>query len=180
MNDPEAPAPFVARFDLNRLSEAGYETEIVLGPVELTKLAHWADVASVENFRGRVSLRRLAPSRFAYSASLAARITQDCTVTLEPVSSNIDIDFTRELHLVSQARKIVDFSGEIASVADDDGVPEEIESPRYDLAAPLLEEFLLAIDPYPRAPGVVFEAPADPGAATESPFAALKKLKGQS
>ncbi len=54
--------------------------------------------------------------------------------------------------------------------------PEEIDSLHYDLAAALIEEFILALDPYPRAPGVEFQAPEGEGAA-ESPFAVLKGLK---
>ena len=60
----------------------------------------------------------------------------------------------------------------------DEDVPEEIESLHYDLAGPLLEEFVLALDPYPRAPGGGISAP--PKAADdrpESPFAVLKGLK---
>jgi hypothetical protein len=55
-------------------------------------------------------------------------------------------------------------------------MPEEIDSLHYDLTAPLIEEFILALDPYPRAPGVEFQAPEGEGA-PESPFAVLKGLK---
>ena len=58
-------------------------------------------------------------------------------------------------------KKIIDFSGELSPAAGGDDVPEEIDSTRYDLVAPLLEEFSLAIDPYPRAPGVAFDVPQD-------------------
>ena len=54
--------------------------------------------------------------------------------------------------------------------------PDEIESLRYDLAAPLREELALAIDPYPRAPGVAFEKPDDADK-SDHPFAVLERLK---
>ena len=169
--------PPIERFyDLNRLSEAGYEAAIELGPDERARLAAWADVVAVNRFEGRVSLTRLSNTRFNYVAHLEADIVQACTVTLEPVSSNISLDFTRALHLVPQVKKTLDFSGELSPAAGDDEVPEEIDSTRYDLAAPLLEEFSLAIDPYPRAPGVAFEAPEDKDR-PENPFAVLGKLK---
>jgi hypothetical protein len=177
MKHPEHRPPIERIYDLNRLSEAGYETEIVPSTEQLRDLAEWAGVAEIGSFRGRISLRRLSSSRFAYEASLEASITQTCTVTLEPVSSKIAMDFARSLHLVPQARKVVDFSGELSPAAGDGAVPEEIESPRFDLAAPLLEEFLLAIDPYPRAPGVAFEPPANEAEKPENPFAVLKSLK---
>ena len=56
-------------------------------------------------------------------------------------------------------------------------MPETIVSLDYDLAAPLLEEFALAIDPYPRKAGAAFAVPAEPDDAPESPFAVLKTLK---
>jgi hypothetical protein len=64
---------------------------------------------------------------------------------------------------------------ELAPGAGDDEAPEEIESTRYDVAGPVLEEFSLAIDPYPRAPGVAYEPPPDEK--PESPFAVLARLK---
>lgn len=169
--------PITRFYDLNCLSEAGYETSFDLGRPELAALAEWADVVAVNSFHATVSMKRLSPSRFAYAARLEAQIVQNCTVSLEPISSNISMDFARTLHLVAQARKTADFSGELSPAAGDEDVPEEIDSPRFDLAAPLLEEFVLAIDPYPRAPGVSLELPAEDDAKPENPFAVLKGLK---
>lgn len=171
--------PLERFYDLNRLSGAGYETEITASPDDRGKLAQWAEISSVEKFAGHVALRRLSATRFSYVAHLEADIVQSCTVTLEPVPARVVLDFTRTLHLVPQVKKAVDFSGELSPAAGDDQVPEEIDSPRFDLAAPILEEFLLAVDPYPRAPGVEFDAPADPDGQPENPFAVLKGLKSQ-
>jgi hypothetical protein len=174
----DQPPPIERLYDLNRLSEAGYEAAIELGPDELAKLARWVDVISVSRFEGRVSLTRLSSTRFNYAAELKADIVQACTVTLEPVSARLSLDFTRELHLVPHVKKTIDFSGELSpAAAGADEVPEEIDSTRYDLFGPLLEEFSLAIDPYPRAPGVAFDAPKDAGDPPENPFAVLGKLK---
>jgi hypothetical protein len=177
MKTPDDHSPVERIYDLDRLSEAGYETEIVLNDVQRRELAGWVDVVGVNKFEGRVSLRRLSASRFAYTAHLDADIVQSCTVTLDPVYASISIDFTRSLLLVRQVKKVLDFSGELSAAAGEDDVPEEIDSTRYDLAAPLLEEFSLAIDPYPRAPGVAFEAGEKVADAPESPFAVLKALK---
>jgi uncharacterized metal-binding protein YceD (DUF177 family) len=177
MSSNEHQPPLERIFDLNRLSEAGFETEIEATPEQLRALAQWAEVSEVKSFRGLLSLSRLSASRFSYAADLEADIVQTCAVTLEPVSSHIKLDFTRSLHLVSQVKKLVDFSGELSSMAGDEAVPEEIDSPRFDLAAPLLEEFLLAIDPYPRAPGVAFESPQEEAEKPQNPFAILKSLK---
>ena len=59
---------------------------------------------------------------------------------------------------------------------EDDG-PEEIDSLHIDLATPVLEEFVLSLDPYPRRSGVEFGAKGLDSTPPESPFAVLKTLK---
>jgi len=95
------------------------------------------------------------------------------------VTSHISRKFHRELHLIPNVHRFADKGGAVTLDAADDDAPEEIARSRYDLAGPLLEEFVLAIDPYPRAPGVAFEVPAPESDKPESPFAVLKQLKGQ-
>src|SRR5262249_55187485 len=100
---------------------------------------------------------------------------QACVVSLEPLVAPIAREFTRELH-VTPARAQVQEKDVIVSPAEDE-IPEEIESLHYDLAGPLVEEFLLAIDPYPRRSGVEFAPPEAALGRPESPFAVLKGLK---
>lgn len=179
MREPDHALPLERVYNLSRLSEAGYETTISASPEDRTRIASWADVESVERFEARISLKRVSNTRFHYRAELAVELTQLCVVTLEPVLSKISLDFTRILQLVPKARSTFDLGGELSPAEGDDDMPEDIESTRYDLAAPLLEEFSLAIDPYPHAPGVIFEPPAEPPELRNSPFARLKVLKGE-
>ena len=126
-------------------------------------------------FSARITLKKISPTRFDLHFHLGAVVVQACVVTLEPLTARIEKDFTRELHFAPNLKRPVE--KEIVIAPGDDELPEEIESLHYDLAGPLIEEFLLAIDPYPRAPGVAFEAPAGMNEAPESPFAVLKGLK---
>ena len=177
------PAPPLQRFyDLKDLSEAGDEVVVAAKPAEFPALAEWLGVDAVERFEATVTLRRLSHSRFLYEAVLGADVVQSCVVSLEPVASHVERSFTRTLHLIPRhprgRKPEVEGSGILTLGAGDDEVPEELESPRFDLAAPLLEEALLGIEPYPRAEGVAFKPPegvAEPP--KESPFAALKRLK---
>jgi len=177
------PAPPLQRFyDLADLSEAGDEIVIVAKPADLPALAAWLGVDAIERFEATVTLRRLSPGRFHYAAEVGADVVQSCVVSLQPVASHIERRFSRTLHLAPRLprgrRPEPEAGGILTLAAGDEEVPEELESPRFDLVAPLLEELLLAIDPYPRAEGVAFEPPegaAEP--AKESPFAALKRLK---
>ena len=170
--NPMRATPLSVVYDLSRLSEAGAELTITANPEQRAQLALWAEVDLVETFEARVRLKRRAPSRFEYRAELTADITQSCVVTLEPVRSSVALEITRDLHLVKLPPGAAVTPQELSAPADEG--PEEIHDSRYDLAGPLLEEFSLAVDPYPRAPGVAFES-AEPEASPESPFAVLKR-----
>ena len=172
MND-ERVAPIQHFFALGDLSQAGSRIEIVADGDDLARLARWAGVDTVRAFGAQVELCRLSRTRFSFEAELEADIVQSCVVTLDPVATHIAKRITRELHFSPRPRAE---GGELTLSAGDEDVPEEIASLDYDLAAPLLEEFLLAIDPYPRKQGVAFEPPGQPAEPPESPFAMLKRL----
>jgi hypothetical protein len=170
-------APFVHHYDLRDLGQGGARISIVLDGEDLDRLAQWAGVEKVESFSAKIELQKSSSSRFKLGAHLEADILQNCVVTLDPVRSQVVRDFSRELHLVAATRIVTEAPGPLTLAAGDDDAPEEIASPLIDLAAPLLEELSLGIDPYPRAPGVAFEQPQDAQTGSESPFAVLKALK---
>lgn len=109
---------------------------------------------------------------------LQARVGQTCVVTLDPVENEIDEAIDVTFAPVDPLDRLDDQSDE-----DDDGEsdvsdkPEPIEGGMIDLGRLATDVLFLAIDPYPRKPGAVFEsqiAAADP---EDHPFAALKALK---
>ena len=120
-----APLPFERIYDLSRLSEAGDEVLIKPSADDLTRLAQWAEIESVERFEGGVTLRKLSPTRFAYDAVLTADIVQACAVTLEPLRSHIAHSFARELHYTPAIKRHADLAPELA--LGDDEAPDEIE-----------------------------------------------------
>jgi uncharacterized metal-binding protein YceD (DUF177 family) len=162
-------------FNLARLGRAGDSVTLTARGDELRQIAAWAEVRAVDAFAATIDLQKLSPTRYSYRATLRADIVQDCVVTLEPLRSHIERDIHRELYLSETGRPLAD--SEVVVDPDDEDVVEEIASLHYDLAKPVLEELILAIDPYPRAPGVAFAAPSEPDAKPESPFAVLKNLK---
>jgi len=168
--------PPLQRFtDLSALSEAGTEISIAATAEDLSRLAVWLGVSAVESFTATVHLRRLSSTRFSYAAAFKADVVQACVVTLEPVNSHIAREFARELHLA--AHHPAPKAESLTLAAGDQDAPDEIDNARFDVAVPILEELSLAIDPYPRAPGVAFETPPDSGDRRDSPFAVLGRLK---
>jgi hypothetical protein len=173
-------SPFQEIYDLGDLGRGTADLRITTTDDDRARIARWADVQAVEAFAATMVLRKHAANSFSLDAELTADVVQDCVVTLEPVRSHVARHIHRELHLAPSLRHRSDTTIALPQSAGDDDVPEEIDSLDYDLAGPLLEELVLALDPYPRAPGVEFAAPAEAGepeTKPESPFAVLKSLK---
>lgn len=168
-------------YNLSRLGNAGDTVSLDADETQRAAIARLAEALSVTRFDVQVVLKKAAPNRFVLDYRLQAEVTQACVVTLVPVVSQVDTSFTRELHFAgpghrAPAKPELDLPAQDISL-DEGEEPEEIESLHYDLVGPVLEEFLLALDPYPRCPGVEFDAAAHADAPPESPFAVLKSLK---
>ncbi|HWE46237.1 MAG TPA: DUF177 domain-containing protein [Caulobacteraceae bacterium] len=102
-----------------------------------------------------------------------AKVVQICGVSLEPFETDIRSDFS------------IPFTTEPAAGADDAedhefgladlDAPDVIETGVLDIGAYVIEHLALELDPFPRKPGVEFEAPPEEHEA--SPFAVLAELK---
>ena len=172
--------PLSHSYNLARLGNAGDEVRFWADEAERAHIAEWAGVQSVERLEVQVGVKKLEPNRFALSFDLAAEVTQSCVVTLEPVPAQIQRSFSRELVFVGTTRHRADQTpkpAESEAVIDLEEGPEEIASLHIDLAVPVLEEFALALDPYPRRPGVQFVPKTGDLSPPDSPFAVLKGLK---
>ena len=168
--------PLERYYDLSNTPVAGYELDIVAGAEELRALARWAGVDDIPVLKAHISVRPQSKTRFVEEVRLDADVVQSCVVTLQPVRTHIAREFTRVLHLLPGLQRFADEGGSVSAAAIGEDPPDEIDGPDYDLGTPLREELALAIDPYPRAPGVAFEPPGDQDQ-PESPFAVLGKLK---
>ncbi|OJT96209.1 MAG: hypothetical protein BGN82_05055 [Alphaproteobacteria bacterium 65-7] len=174
--------PLSHSYNLARLGNAGDAVTFSADAEQRAAIARWSGVLSVEAFHVAVDVRKLGPVHFGLTFRLMADVTQACVVTLDPVPAHLEQNFSRELHFTGPARHRGerpaprDDESDVDLTAEEEG-PEEIESLHYNLAGPVLEEYVLALDPYPRRPGVAFEAQTEGGGRPESPFAVLKGLK---
>jgi uncharacterized metal-binding protein YceD (DUF177 family) len=159
---------------------AGLDVRIAADAATLTALAKADDLPGIASLEATFHLSPKAGERINVSGEMRATVTQICVVTLEPFDSNIvepiDVDFAPAEMLQGDAAMP---PGEEVLLAPDP--PDPIVDGKIDLGA-LASEFLaLGLDPYPRKPGVNFEAPAAaPEVGAESPFSALSKLKERS
>jgi uncharacterized metal-binding protein YceD (DUF177 family) len=104
-------------------------------------------------------------------------VEQICGLSLEPFEQPISGEI--EVRLVppgSPSAPAEDEGGEIELDPEAPDPPDVMDGDTIDLAAYLIEQLALAVDPFPRKPGAAFDYAPDPG--VESPFAVLKRLKG--
>jgi len=178
MIDP--PVPFSLLFDLGASPDRGAEIALAPSEAERQAISHWLGTEAVESFKANIQISREGNDRYAYLASFEADVVQACVVTLEPVPAHLSGEFRRSFRVLPRKaarRRKEPAPAEIDLSATDEDEPELLEGPIVDVAAPVLEELSLALDPYPRAPGAAFEAPPAEAIPSESPFAVLEKLK---
>lgn len=108
-----------------------------------------------------------------------ATVVQTCTVSLDPfesaISENVDVVFLSEQKAAAWARAR---AAQPEQGLDDEDPPDQIVDGQIDLGELTAEFLALGIDPYPRKPGVAFDAEGFAPEKDESPFAALARLKG--
>ena len=170
--------PYSVNFDLGALSERGAELRLQPNETERAAIAEWLGISKLESFSAAVRLSRAGEDRYRYEARFTAAVVQACVVTLEPVPAKLEGEFTRELLVVDKtSKRRVPASRLLTPANMDDEEADVLETPILDVAAPVLEELSLSLDPYPRAAGASFAEPVKDEPKPESPFAVLGELK---
>lgn len=157
--------------------------ELPSAPVEISAdaaarnaLAAANDLVSVDSLHASVELSRAPGGAIVVSGRIIADIVQTCVVSLVPVPAHIDEDFT--VRFIAGVRSGAEPALELVLDPAAPDPPEVLTGPAIDVGALVEEHFVLAIDPYPRAPGAVLPGAVhdDAPANGDSPFAALAGL----
>lgn len=174
----DATIPFSHPVRVEAIRQRG--TDVVLRPDEAERaaLARALELSALDGLVARYHLTRNG-DKVKLSGEIEAELQQVCVVTLEafPVSLKIPVklDFAPELEEILP-RKLADQEIDLEVRLNEEDPPEPIVDGTVDLGVVTQEFLALSIDPYPRKPGVSFDAD-EAGVAPESPFAALAKLK---
>jgi uncharacterized metal-binding protein YceD (DUF177 family) len=148
---------------------------------ELAALTRRLDLVRLDSLSAKVELgpttrRGIIPLQ----GTLTADIVQTCCVTLEEFSTHVEEAFSTEYAPADVIAR--DFPHQ---EDDEDGrdVPEVIENGEIDVGEVVTQYLSLTLSPYPRKPGVVFDAAVlgeDAADSTDNgrqnPFAGLKGL----
>jgi uncharacterized metal-binding protein YceD (DUF177 family) len=156
---------------LEDVPETGLRLALAADERTRASVAKLADLRALPRLEATFELTRHARDGLHVVGTLSATVGQTCVVTLDPIENEIEepIDL-----IFAPAQAAIAESSGIEDVAVD--APERLTGGMVDLGAIATEFLMLAIDPYPRKSGAIFEPPAPPDDSS-NPFAALAALK---
>jgi hypothetical protein len=135
-------------------------------------VAKLADLRELPRLEATFELARHGRGGLHVVGAVSATVGQTCVVTLDPIENEIEENI--DLVFAPAPASIAEIGGSVEDLPLDG--PEPLSGGVIDLGAIATEFLILAIDPYPRKPGAVFEPP-DVADDSDHPFAALAVLK---
>lgn len=174
--------PFSYPVKVGHISANAVRVRIEANAEELLGLAKLWNVLTVRFLKAELQISRWKKDGVRIKGTVEAEIEQACVVTLEPVVSQINEQL--EQVFVPEGSKLarltLDGQGEMVIDPDGPDLPEPFVGDTIDAGALVTEFAALAIEPYPRKPGVEFSGHTEDSGAEiirPSPFAALKDWK---
>ncbi len=137
-------------------------------------IAKALDIESLESLEADVTLGEWLDG-VELSGRWRAAIVQICGVSLDPFETGLEGRFTVHAVPPGSPNAPAEPTGEVEFDSEADDPPDLLESETLDVGAYVVEHLALEIDPFPRKPGIEFEAPDEP--APPSPFDVLRALK---
>lgn len=167
---------FFRPFEVDALGEDEVVRTIEGSPAECRAVAGRLGLEVLRSLRAELRLqRRDGGPLIRLDGQFEAEFVQLCVVSLEPLEQALAEDFSQTYSL-----EPVRIEDEVELTLDDEDLPEEVRGGVIDLGEAVVQQFAIAVDPYPRRPGAAVPPGLEAGRDAESagPFAALKVLKG--
>ncbi|MBR0788992.1 DUF177 domain-containing protein [Bradyrhizobium manausense] len=181
MNRPmTGPDPWRAPVIVAQIPDTGVHRKLEASAAERQAMADLAGLRDVLSAHAEFDVEPKSGGRVQVTGRVQARVGQTCVVTLDPIESEIDEEVDLTFAPEAETRRLEDL---IEEGQDDEDPPEVADPPEaivngiIDLGRIATDALFLAIDPYPRKPGVVFEAEVTAPDPEDHPFAALKALQ---
>jgi len=151
---------------LDRIGAHGTALSVEAAAGELPAIAGRLRIVALASLHCAFRLRRIGTATIEAQGDLRARVTETCVVTLDEFEHEVRESFT--VHFVP------------AGTENDDPDPESVdqipfEGSAVDVGEAAVEQFALALHPFPRRPGAAI--PADLVAEPAGPFAGLSALR---
>jgi hypothetical protein len=170
--------PWSVPIAVAQIPDTGLHRDIEAGPAARAAMAELGGLREVLSARASLDVTPRGGGRFQVEGRVRARIGQTCVVTLDPIENDIDeaIDLIfAPPEQIPELSDLIDDAAESSEAIPDP--PEPIENGFIDLGRLATDALFLGVDPYPRRPDAVFDAPVVAPDPEDHPFAALKALQ---
>lgn len=173
--------PISHNVSIARLPQKGMTVCLKASHQELAALTKAHGLISVDNFDAELLVSKWRRDGVRISGHVKASIIQACSITLEPLSAQIDaeIDALFVPESSKLARPKLDEDGEMILDSDGPDAPETFTGDHLDVGAIAEEFFALSIEMYPRKQGAELAISNEVPETTPvkiSPFAKLSQL----
>jgi len=161
---------------VREISGSGRHFNITTTQAERAAVASQLGLPGIAELTARLIVAPFGKEGLAVNGTIHSRLTQTCVVSAEDFETTVEAPVEIRFSPDGQDPN-ADF--DLAELNDPDAQdpPDLLTGGEIDLG-PIIAEFLaLALDPYPRKPGITFEAPEEE--AELSPFSALNTLKNK-
>ncbi len=170
--------PWRVPITVAQIPDTGLHREIEADPAARAAMAEVAGLREVLAASASLDITPRGGGRLHVGGHVRARIGQTCVITLDPIENDINEPIDLIFAPPEQIPELADLVDEAAaSDVEIPDPPEPIENGAIDLGRIATDALFLAIDPYPRRPGAVYEPPVAAADPDDHPFAALKSLK---
>jgi uncharacterized metal-binding protein YceD (DUF177 family) len=164
-SSPPLPPELSRPLPLGAIGPAGRQLAITATPAECEALSRRCHLLGIAALAAELQLTPEPDGAVRATGRFTATVTQACVVTLEPVEQHMALPLA--FRLLPPGREEADGPDDLDEIACPDGMA--------DLGEAVAEQFALALDPYPRAPGAELPPEAQDDAA--GAFAALRRLQ---
>ena len=173
--------PWSVPVTVAQIPDTGLHRDFEADRAEREAMAEVAGLRNIVSASASLDLMLKRGGRVHVTGRVQARIGQVCVVTLDPIENEIDEDIDLIFappEQISQLADLVEESAESDTEIPDP--PEPIINGVIDLGRLATDALFLAVDPYPRKPGAVFEPHVEAADPEDHPFAALKARRSDS
>lgn len=170
--------PWRALVIVAQIPKIGLSRELEADAATRAAMAETAGLREILSARALFDIKPESRGRVHVAGKLSARIGQTCVVTLDPIENDIDESIDLIFAPPEQFARLADRNhDEAEGRAEAVDQLEPIEDGVIDLGRLATDVLYLAIDPYPRKAGAVFEPQISAADPKDRPFAVLKQLK---
>ncbi|MCK1359845.1 DUF177 domain-containing protein [Bradyrhizobium sp. 199] len=179
-NAESRPDPWRSPVIVAQIPDTGLHRKLEASAAERQAIAEVGGLREVLSAQADFDVVPKSGGRVQVTGYIRARIGQTCVVTLDPIESEIEEQVDLVFAPEAEVRKMADL---IEEGRDDEEPPDVIDPLEpiingiIDLGRIATDALFLAVDPYPRKEGAVFEHEITAPDPEDHPFAALKALQ---